>query len=359
MTFVPDTHNRKTVHRVAGAIATPDGNPGMEAVVFERTGPAEQVLALRDLPIPSPGAGEAMVNVLARCLQPADLMFIAGRYRVQPRFPQIAGFDGVGVVTEVGEDVKGLARGQRVAFRSPGAWAEFAVVPAARAHPVPASLSASIPDELACQFALNPPTAWGLLDMGRPVRGARILATAGRSTVVRILAALARRRGLALHRLAREAGGYALLDGERDEPVAHGATVAEALQGQPGFDLVLDAVGGPTTLDLIAAATPGGRLISYGVLDDRPFEFRAATVLDRHLLWQGFGIDAWTAGTSPETLAAAMAECWALLASEPELLPVAARFRLNEFRRALGAQRRGGRTGKVVLASAPAAAPSA
>jgi NADPH:quinone reductase-like Zn-dependent oxidoreductase len=321
----------------------------MQAVVFERTGPAEQVLALRDVPIADASAGEVVVKVLARCIQPADLMFIAGRYRVQPRLPQTAGFDGAGVVTAVREGIEGLASGQRVAFRSPGAWAEFAAVPAARLRPVPAHLSASLPDELVCQFALNPPTAWGLLDMGRAVQGARILATAGRSTVVRILAALARRRSLELQRLAREDGGYVLLHGERNEAISRGATVAEALKGQASFDVVLDAVGGPTTLDLVAATTPGGRLISYGVLDDRPFEFRAATVLYRNLLWQGFGIDAWTASSSPETLTAAMAECWTLLASEPELLPVAARFGLKDFRLALDAQRRGSPAGKVVL----------
>ena len=321
----------------------------MKAVVFERAGPAEQVLALRDTAIPVARAGEVVVQVLARCIQPADLMFIAGRYRVKPRFPQVAGFDGAGVVAAVGEGVDGLTPRRRVAFRSPGAWAEFTAVPAARLRLVPASLAASLPDELLCQVALNPPTAWGLLDTARPARGARILATAGRSSVVRILAALARSRGLELRRLAREDGDYVLLQSERDEAVSRGVTVADALHGQPGFDVVLDAVGGPATLDLMAAAAPGGRLISYGVLDDRPFEVRAATVLDRNLLWQGFGIDAWTAGSSPETLATAADECWSLLASQPELLPIAGRFGLEEFRLALDSQRQRGKAGKVVL----------
>lgn len=321
----------------------------MQAVVFERAGPAEQVLTLRDMPDPDVKSGEVIVKVLARCIQPADLMFIAGRYRTQPRFPQVAGFDGAGVVTVVGEGVEGLVPGQRVAFRSPGAWAEFAAIPAARIRPVPADLTAILPDEVVCQFTLNPPTAWGLLDMARPAQGARILATAGRSTVVRILAALARRRSLELQRLAREYGGYVLLHAERNEAVSRGATVAETLEGQADFDVVLDAVGGPTTIDLIAAAAPGGRLISYGVLDDRPFEFRAAIVLYRNLLWQGFGIEAWTAGTSPKVFAAAMAECWSLLASEPELLPVAVRFGLKDFQLALEAQRQVSLVGKVVL----------
>jgi NADPH2:quinone reductase len=112
---------------------------------------------------------------------------------------------------------------------------------------------------------------------------------------------------------------------------------------------VLDAVGGPATLDLIAATVPGGRLISYGVLDDRTFEIRASTLLHRNLVWQGFGIDAWMAGGSHERLASAFAECWSLLASEPGLLPVAGRFELKDIERALQAQRKNIAAGKILL----------
>ena len=321
----------------------------MRAVVFERAGPAEQVLALRDMTIPAAGAGEVIVKVLARCIQPADLMFIAGRYRVQPRFPQVAGFDGAGVVAEVGEGVEGLAPGRRVAFRSPGAWAEFTAVPAARLRPVPANLSATLPDELACQFPLNPPTAWGLLDMARPVRGARILATAGRSSVVRILAALARRRGLELQRLAREGGGYALLGAGATSPSRAAQPSPKRWTVNPASTSCWTRWVGRRRSILMAAAC-AGRPIDLVRRSRRPSlrvprSHRAvsqpplARLRHRRLDRRQFA-------RNPRRR---HAECWSLLASEPELLPVAARFGLEDFRLALDTQRQGDPAGKVVL----------
>jgi NADPH:quinone reductase-like Zn-dependent oxidoreductase len=50
----------------------------------------------------------------------------------------------------------------RVAFRSPGAWAEYAAVPVEHVHIVPTELSDRLADEVVCQFPLNPLTARGL-----------------------------------------------------------------------------------------------------------------------------------------------------------------------------------------------------
>lgn len=321
----------------------------MEAIVFEEAGEAEQVLAWREMPAPEPGPGEVLIDVRARCIQPADLLFIAGRYRVQPRFPQVAGFDGAGVVTDVGTDVHGLTRGQRVAFRSPGAWAKLVAAPSGKVYPVPSDLDAQLPDEVVCQFALNPLTAWGLLDVIDGIAGTKVLATAGGSTVAGLLGALAQQRGFELLRLARKGDGYHLLHGESTEVLARGHSIGETLGATPAFDVVLDAVGGPATLDMIAALVPGGRLVSYGVLDDRPFEMRAANVLYRNLVWQGFGIDDWLSRSSAETLSRAQRQCWELLAEQPPLVPVAARFALDDVQAALRCLRAGRNAGKVLL----------
>lgn len=131
----------------------------MEAVIFEQAGKPEEVLAVSDISSPAPERGQVLIRVTSRTIQPADFLFIEGRYRIKPEFPQAAGLEGVGMIVECGPEVTDLAPGIRVAFRSPGAWAELAVAPAARVNPVPTG----IPDSIACQFALNPLTAWGLL----------------------------------------------------------------------------------------------------------------------------------------------------------------------------------------------------
>lgn len=180
----------------------------MQALVFEQAGEPLEVLGLKEAPMPKAGPGEVLIQVGARSIQPADSLFIAGRYRVKPRFPQIAGFDGAGVVVGRGAGVGAPAIGTRVAFRCPGAWAEYVVVPEKLAYVVPGDLSPSIDDGLASQFALNPLTAWGLLDTVRlaegPSKGKRMLVTAGRSIVVGLLAELAARHRRRAARARRE-----------------------------------------------------------------------------------------------------------------------------------------------------------
>jgi NADPH2:quinone reductase len=321
----------------------------MEAVVFDRVGAPEEVLAWREIPSPQLEPSELLIEVRARSIQPADLLFIAGRYRVQPRFPQVAGFDGAGIVAEVGADVVGFTAGERVAFRSVGAWATTTAVPAGKAYRVPRDLDAKLPDDLVCQFALNPLTAWGLLDAAAATRGARVLGTAGGSVVAGLLSAFASRRGIDFVRLTRENDGYIAWQGDRTHALAAGRSVAETLGSIAPFDVVLDAVGGPGTLDLIASLAPGGHMVSYGVLDDRPFEMRAANVLYKNLTWQGFGIDRWLAQSTDEVLGRARRECWELLAQEPELVPVAARFTLKDIHAAIRHVRENRHAGKVLL----------
>lgn len=321
----------------------------MQALVFEQAGQAEDVLQVRDIPPPSPAAGQVLIEVATRPIHPADLMFIAGRYRVAPVYPQTAGFDGAGRVVACAPGVSHLLPGTRVAFRHPGAWAELAVAPVTHIYPVPDA----IPDDVACQFPLNPLTAWGLLAECRLPPGGRVLATAGRSVLARTLAALAQRRRLDLVLLMREGTGQVAIDAATGRTLGRGPTVADALRdvlGTGHFHAVLDAVGGAATTSLIEAIEPEGRLVSYGVLDDGDITLRASTLLAKNLTWSGFGINAWLAAATPRQLAEAQAELWALLGEHPELVPVIAKFPLDEVGAAIRHVRGNRQPGKVLLA---------
>ena len=322
----------------------------MKAVIFEQTGQAEEVLKVAEIAAPLPGAGELLIQVSARPIHPADFMFIAGRYRVKPVFPQVAGFDGVGTIVACGEGVQGFSSGERVAFRTPGAWGELVAAPAAKVYRVPAA----VPDDIACQFPLNPLTAWGLLASCNLQPGSRVLITAGRSVVARLLTAIAIRKRLEPFLLIRDAAGYRVIDGAREQNLATGATVDEALQGLPGalsFQAILDAVGGSATPTLIDVIEPGGCLITYGVLDDTPLSLKSSILLFKNLRWLGFGVDAWLKQTSPEQLAAAIEELWNQLHEQPELLPVIAKFDLDHIAEAVATVRSQQKPGKVLLQS--------
>ena len=319
----------------------------MLAAFFTETGPMAQVIQIGDMSEPELGSQQVLVSVTARTVQPADYLFVGGRYRIKAEFPQIAGFEGVGHVVAVGTDISGpvadqLTPGTRVAFRAVGAWAEQVAVPVNRIYPVPEG----VPDSVASQFALNPLTAYGLLQRSSPVAGSRLLVTAGRSVVAGLLTQLALERGISVSLLVRDKQRYQLLDGASNQRLEEAASIAETLKHRH-FDVVMDAVGGPATTDLIAAITSGGQLLSYGALDNRPFTIDTRQVTYKLLRWQGFGIDAWLNELSHSELDQAQQQIWSVLERQPQLLPVAATFPLVDIHAALAKDSTS--AGKVIL----------
>src|SRR5687768_10845863 len=110
--------------------------------VREQGGP--EVLVLEELEDPRPGAGHVLVGIDAAGVNMIDVQQRSGGYSVN--LPFTPGTEGAGKVLAVGDGVKGLSPGDRVAYAGvPGAYAELAVVPADRLVPVPAA----VPTELA------------------------------------------------------------------------------------------------------------------------------------------------------------------------------------------------------------------
>ncbi len=270
-------------------------------------------------------------------------MFVRGRYRIQPDFPQVGGLEGTGIVVTAGA-ASTIPTGTRVAFRHPGAWAERVAVPAGSCYVVPEG----VPVDAAAQFALNPVTAWALLDEVRVERGDWLALSARRSAVARLVAGIAERRGvrvLGLSRLGRDQG----LDG----PVLDisgqdlAAEIDRATAGAPlaGF---LDSVGGEVVSAVLRALRPGATIVSYGVLDDAPITVRNSDLIYRNLTWKGFGIDHWLA-TAGDRRDAMTSELWRLIRDGVLDLPVAARYPVDDIRLAVAAASKSPPGAKVLI----------
>ena len=95
----------------------------MRAIVYERYGGPE-VLQLRELPSPAPGAGEVLLEVHAAALNPKDSLVRKGKFQrvTGARFPRRLGFDVAGVVRAVGAGVQRLKAGDAV-FGMMNGWA--------------------------------------------------------------------------------------------------------------------------------------------------------------------------------------------------------------------------------------------
>ncbi len=107
----------------------------MKAVRFHEHGGPE-VLRYEDVPQPHPGEGQALVKLYGIGVNFIDTYQRAGAYRVS--LPYIAGQEGAGEVVGIGPNVTTVRPGDRVAYTgAPGAYAEFAVIPAARLVKLP------------------------------------------------------------------------------------------------------------------------------------------------------------------------------------------------------------------------------
>ena len=83
----------------------------MEAAVVEKFG---ELLVIREVPIPTPGPGQALVEIVATGVCHTDLHAAEGDWPIKPTVPFIPGHEGAGVVTALGPGVSHLKIGDRV-----------------------------------------------------------------------------------------------------------------------------------------------------------------------------------------------------------------------------------------------------
>jgi len=272
----------------------------MKALVFEQAGNAADVIQLKHLAYPKPASGQLLIRVKASPIHPADLLFIEGKYRYQPVLPQIAGLEGAGYVEEAGHDSI-IPKGSLVAFSKIGAWAQYVIVDEQDVVLLPDTF----PIEKAAQLLLNSYTAYGLIQEAKVKSGDWLLLTAGHSTVSRIVIQLAAEKGICVIATVRhEEQKKELLALKAEQVIVpeRGTlkqTINELTKGK-GIKAALDAVGGELATEVISSLSPGGRLITYGLLDPEPTSYLNAEVVFKNLVIKGFGVRGYVAGLSHE-----------------------------------------------------------
>lgn len=136
----------------------------MKAVGYHQAGGIDRPSALIDvqLPVPSPGPRDLLVSVKAVSVNPVDTKIRKTREPASD-VAEVLGWDAVGIVEGIGEEVSGFAVGDRVfyagAVNRPGSNAEYQLVDERIVGHAPASLS----DAEAAALPLTAITAWELL----------------------------------------------------------------------------------------------------------------------------------------------------------------------------------------------------
>lgn len=111
----------------------------MKAIQVKEYGD-ERVLQITDVPIPKPGPDEVLVQLKAAGLNFIDIYMRSGYY--PHALPYVPGYEGSGIVSEIGSNVSGVSVGDRVAYTGAlGSYAEYNLVNAAQLIPLPDELS--------------------------------------------------------------------------------------------------------------------------------------------------------------------------------------------------------------------------
>ena len=248
----------------------------MRAAVYDRTGPAAEVLRVTDVEQPEPGPGEVRVRVHVSGVNPTDVKTRSGATPRPIDGFQIPHQDGAGVIDAVGPGVPADREGQRVwvwmaaAGRRWGTAAQWTVVPARQAVPLPDGISF----ELGASLGVPAITARHCVLADGPVRDAVVLVAGGAGAVGHFAIELAvwggaaqviaTASGPAKAQLAKEAGaGQVIIYTEPD--------AAERIRSVAGpVDRIVEvALGANLGLDL-AVSRPGTVVVNYAAGPEDP-----------------------------------------------------------------------------------------
>jgi NADPH2:quinone reductase len=236
----------------------------MKAVRIHTPGGPE-AMKLDDVPQPTPKDGEAVVKVDAAGLNYIDVYFRTGLYKAA--LPLTIGMEAGGTVAAVGASVTDVKVGDKVAYTGvPGAYAEYAVVPANRLVVLPSGLST----KQGAAMMLQGMTAHYLACSTYPLRsGDTCLVHAAAGGVGLLLCQIAKLRGARVigtvstedkAKLARDAGADDVILYTKQDFVAE----VKRLTNGKGLNVVYDAVGKDTFDKGFDCLVPRGMMVLYG-----------------------------------------------------------------------------------------------
>ena len=244
----------------------------MDAVLAERPGLLSDVLISRTIPSPNaPGEGEVTVRMVASTINPSDAVTVSGAYGSRTQFPIGPGFEGVGIIEQVGPGVPEEAVGKRVLpIGSAGNWQEIKLTAYSWCIPVPDDIT----DTMACFAYINPLTAWLMVERHCSAQTRHVAITGATTTIAGHLADLLSIRGIQPVGIIRGTPGSTVSHPDQRSDVIETSDPywAEQLARNHGrnFDLIFDCVGGQLGGNLMRHLTPGGVLVHYGLLSGEP-----------------------------------------------------------------------------------------
>ncbi len=255
-----------------------------------------------------PEPNELLIRMEASSINPSDIAFLQGSYRVKKTMPAVPGFEGCGRVVAVGQSLQnekwvGKSVSCFTQKDKDGCWAEYFY---AKPHEVLLS-DEKLNTEQAATFFINPFTAWGLCEIAIQRESKAIVVNAAGSMLASFLFELAEMHQIEVIGIVRKqatakqllASGWknVLVEGStdfRDQLIA----ISEKLSANTAFD----AIAGSATGLLINALPPDSEVVVYGGLSNKTItEIDPLGLIFDNKMITGFNLNDWMAETDSIT----------------------------------------------------------
>jgi len=323
----------------------------LKQVVIDLYGLPWEVARCAEVPdVGDPAPDEVVFDVLAFPINPADMWFCKGSYRLKPPLPATPGAECVGRIIAVGSAVAHVRKGDLVINLQRENWTQRRRVKGDDAIPLPAGIDL----RQAAMVRINPPTAQLMLsdfvDLGS---GDWVIQNVANSAVGRLLIVLAKQRGLRTVNIVRRAdlaaelkalgADIVLVDGED-----LAARVAQVTQGAT-IKLGVEAIGGAATGRLVECVASDATVVHYGSMSGEDPKVGRSNFIYRGIRLTGFMLGRGLAKRSPAEVRAIYADLAAQVVAGKLAAPVDTVYPIEKIKDALMHADRGGRNGKILV----------
>jgi NADPH2:quinone reductase len=244
----------------------------MRAVICRAWGPIDD-LKLEEVPAPTPGQGQLLIDVKATGVNYADSIMVAGTYQTRPPFPFSPGLETAGVVARCGPGVTRFEPGDRVmAILAYGGFAEQALADEVETFAIPDAMPfdeagafpiAYISSHVALRWQGRLEAGETLLVLGAAGGVGLTAVEIGKAMGARVIAAASTEEKLAV---AREHGADATVNYATEKLTDR----VMALTADRGADVCFDPVGGDLFDAALSSLGWGGRILLIGFVAGIP-----------------------------------------------------------------------------------------
>ncbi|UYN96744.1 MAG: zinc-dependent alcohol dehydrogenase family protein [Enhydrobacter sp.] len=323
----------------------------MKQVLIDRYGTPWDVARCAEVPdVGAPQADEVVFDVLAFPINPADMWFCRGSYRLKPPLPATPGAECVGRVTAVGAGVRHVKPGDLVINLQRENWAQKRKVKGDDAIPLPPAIDL----RQAAMVRINPPTAQLMLSDFVDLKGGDwVIQNVANSAVGRLLIVLAHQRGLrSVNVVRRPELAEELKQLGADLVIVDGDDLAQRVARETGdapMRLGVEAVGGAATGRLADCLATDGTLVHYGSMSGQNPDVNRSNFIYRGIRLTGFMLGRGLAKRTPQKIREIYADLAQQVVAGKLHAPVDTVYPIDRIKDALAHADRGGRNGKILV----------